>query len=119
MATTVQQPNALKSVEQLQRKYFNTVGNAHKLKVRVLATPKGKQLAVILTNATLTVVTEPVYQSTLAVARYHKRRYAEDEPRNSNLNFAGSRLGKPDAADCWVFPGQAELEAFASWYQTL
>lgn len=119
MATTVQQPQALKAIELLQRKYFSTVGNPDKLKVCVLETPKGKQLAVILTNAALTVLTEPVYQSTLPLAKFHKRRYAEDEPRNSNLTFAGSRLGKPDAADCWVFPGQAEFEAFASWYQAL
>lgn len=119
MAATVQQPQALKAVELLKRRYFSTVGNPDKLKVCVLETPKGKQLAVILTNAALTVITEPVYQSTLLVAKFHKRRYAEDEPRNSNLTFASSRLGKPDAADCWVLPGQAELETFAAWYQTL
>lgn len=119
MAQTVQQPQALKAVEHLKRRYFNVLGNPETLKVRVLETPRRKQLAVILTNAALTVMTEPVYDTTLPVAEFHKRRYAEDEARNSNLTFAGSRLGKADAADCWVFPGQSELEVFVDWYQTL
>lgn len=119
MAVTVQQPHALKAVEILQRRYFSPVGNAEKLKVRVLETPKGKQLAVVLTNQELTVMTEPVYAATLPIAKYHKRRYAEDEARNSNLNFQGSRLGKPDVADCWTFPDQPEFDAFIDWYLTL
>jgi hypothetical protein len=119
MAVTVQQPHALKAVELLQRRYLSVVGNPEKLKVRVLKTPKGKQLAVMLTNQELTVMTEPVYSAVLPIAKYHKRRYAEDEARNSNLNFHGSRLGKPDAADCWVFPGQPEFDVFIDWYLTL
>lgn len=119
MAVTVQQPHALKAVEQLQRRYFSVLGNPEVLKVRVLKTPKGKQLAVILTNEKLTVMTESAYNAAHPIAKYHKRRYAEDEPRNSNLNFQGSRLGKPDAVDCWTFPGQPEFEEFVTWYQAL
>lgn len=73
----------------------------------------------ILTNEKLTVMTEPVYDAALLVAKYHKRRYAEDEPRNSNLNFQGCRLGKPDEADCWTFPDQPEFDEFVAWYQVL
>lgn len=119
MAVTVQQPHALKAVELLQRQYFNVIGNPEVLKVRMLETSKGKQLAVILTNEKPTAVIEPVYDAMLPAAKYHKRRYAGDEPRNSNLNFQGSRLGKPDVVDCWTFPGQAEFDQFADWYQSL
>jgi len=119
MAVTVQQPHALKAVELLQRRYFSLVGNPEKLKVRVLETPKGKQLAVMLTNEKMTTMTEPVYSASLPVTKYHKRRYAEDELRNSNLNFQGSRLGNLEAADCRVFPGQAEFDQFVDWYQSL
>lgn len=42
MAVTVQQPHALKAVEQLQRRHFSVLGNPEVLKVRVLETPKGK-----------------------------------------------------------------------------
>ena len=119
MAVTVQQPNALAAADALSRRHFSTVGNAEKLKVRVFRSPGDKQIAVILTNAQLTVMTEPVYESTLPMAKYHKRRYGENEARNSNLNFSGSRLGKDSSADCWLFPGQPEFDEFTDWYGKL
>lgn len=70
----------------------------------------------ILTNKTLTIVTEPVYHPGLLLPGRHKRRYAPADPRNSNLNFDGSRLGVGYAIDCWTFASLPDMEDFCDWY---
>lgn len=116
MGITVQQEIALKAVERLQRRMFSTVGNELTKKVRVLRSPKGKHVAVILTNKALTVVTEPAYTPATKIAGRHKRRYAPTDSRNSNLNFGGSKLGVGHSIDYWVFASTADFDKFCDWY---
>lgn len=116
MSITVQHDIALKAVDRLHKRMFSTIGNASIRKLRVFQTPKGRHLAILLTNRTLTIVTEPVYAPTIDMASRHKRRYAPGEPRNSNLNFTGSKLGVGNSIDCWVFASLADFEQFCDWY---
>ncbi len=116
MPVTVQQEVAQKAVEHLNRHMFSTVGNAAIKKVRVFRAPKGKHLAVIMTNSVLTVATEPVYSPVGQVPGTLKRRYAPNDARNSNLNFNGSKLGVGYSIDWWVFDSATDFDEFCHWY---
>lgn len=117
MGITVQQDSALKAANSLSTRNFSTVGNPDKKKVRVFRAPKGRHLAVILTNQTITAMTEAVHTIDSPTSRFHVRRYASDKSRNSNLNFAGSRLAVGNEVDCWAFSSKADFDEFVAWYE--
>lgn len=116
MPQTIQHPAPLEAATYLEDRYFSTIGNPELKKVRVLQSTRGRQLALILENASLTVFSEAVHDANHDTALYHKRSYGRGVSRNSNLNFEGSRLGSEYEADCWVFERQSEFHSFVDWY---
>lgn len=116
MGTTTRHAAAVRAAEMLGQRQFSSIGNPENQKLRVFAAPSGRQLAILLSNKTLTLVTEPVYTSTTRTAGKHKRRYGANETRHSNLNFQESRLAIGSAIDYWTFESLADFQEFLAWY---
>lgn len=102
----------------LRGRLYATVGNPDIRKVRLLAAPGGRQLAVVMQNQRLTFATETVGDVSASSGAEHRRRYSPDCTRNSNLNFVGSKLAIGHAMDWWMADSLEDFRAFLDWYES-